>query len=117
MNKCKNFEYYQILFLESCTLLDCILDKVSKRYFVLDLLCWNSSHFVDTEFINRRQFLYARFSEMPELSEGGRSSGGGYSFHVLPSCSCTIKEMTELMLSNFDYDLDGLLFYYSKVFL
>lgn len=92
------------------------MDQVSKRYYVLDVICWNNSHFVDTEFINRRQFLTKRFSELPELSNlSERNFRSGYSFNLLPSCCCTSKEMTTLISSNFDYDLDGVLFYHSKV--
>lgn len=93
------------------------MDKATKRYFVIDLLCWDNSHFVDTEFMYRLSFLQARFAAMPELSTTSRGlAGGGYSFHLQPTCICSAEKMAELMKINFKYELDGLLFYYSRVY-
>lgn len=52
---------------------------------------------------------------MFDNSDIKNSTEDTFSFYLLPSCYCTNEEMTKLMFKNYDFDLDGLLFYYFKV--
>jgi len=96
------------------TMLDCISVKSVKRkfhFYILDILHWKDTPLSNAEFDCRRFFLQSKLDEMPQLAEGER-----FSFRSLPSCLCTVEAMTELMKTDFGFKLDGLLFYYSKVF-
>ena len=38
-----------------------------------------------------------------------------FKFSLLPICSCSPEEITKFMQKDFNFDLDGLLFYYTDV--
>ena len=65
--------------------------------------------FTDMEFTMRQFFLRSKIEEL-SLEEKDTSQ-----FLLLPSCACTTEEMTKFMQNEFDYELDGLLFYNNSV--
>jgi NADH:ubiquinone oxidoreductase subunit B-like Fe-S oxidoreductase len=66
--------------------------------------------FTDMEFTMRQFFLRSKIEEL-DLEDKDNNQ-----FVMLPSCACSAEEMTKFMQSEFDYELDGLLFYNNSVY-
>lgn len=95
------------------TILDCVLDREAKKFYVLDMICWGSMPFEETEFSCRLFFLQSKLAEDPSLAKATRRRP--YTFHALPYCNCTVDDMTRLMQQKFEFTVDGLLFFHSQV--
>lgn len=91
-------------------MLDCILLKAEKKIYVLDILCWGQNQYWDTEFSCRYYILKSNFENNPSFLEGSR-----FAFHLLPSCKCNKEDMEKLLETEFEFPLDGVLFYFSNV--
>uniref|UniRef100_A0A914E0R4 Snurportin-1 n=1 Tax=Acrobeloides nanus TaxID=290746 RepID=A0A914E0R4_9BILA len=112
----------------SLTILDCFIterrhresssetSKTSenpKRIWVVDLICWNDLSFTESEFDCRQFMLKSRLEENGNLHE--QSAKNPYAIVALPWCYCKKEAMTEMMNREFDFELDGVLFYHPKV--
>ena len=95
------------------TMLDCILVPEMKRFYVLDIMNWNSHFLIDSEFSCRHFILESKLAELSDSDMPVNKFA--YNFVSLPTCLCSAEEMTEFMKTDFDFELDGLLFYYSEV--
>jgi snurportin-1 len=95
------------------TILDCILDRDHKRIYVLDMICWGSLPFEDSDFSCRLSFVQCKIEEDENFKKATRRRQ--YTFHMPPNCACTPEAMTEVMYRPLDYKIDGLLFYHSEV--
>lgn len=100
-------------FLAKTTILDCVLDRDAKKFYVLDMICWGSMPFEETEFSCRLFFLQSKLAEDPTLAKATRRRP--YTFQALPYCNCTVEDMTRLMQQKFEFTVDGLLFFHSQV--
>ncbi|KAJ1369288.1 Nrap protein [Parelaphostrongylus tenuis] len=85
------------------TILDCILDS-KKTCYCLDVLAWNGMDMSANPFDFRQFMLSTKLMELPELP-----------FLSLPCCKCQPELMEEMMRNGFDFELDGLLYYYTGV--
>ncbi|CAD6194048.1 unnamed protein product [Caenorhabditis auriculariae] len=95
----------------SYTIVDAIMSD--KTIYCLDLLCWNQMNVADNPVDLRHFLLDSKLEEMPELAVSSKKNK--FSIRKLPHCKCTPEAMTEMMSSDFDFDLlDGLLFYYTE---
>ncbi|KAI1722839.1 snurportin1 domain-containing protein [Ditylenchus destructor] len=92
-----------------CTMLDCIMK--TNILYALDLLIWKDNPYTASDFPCRRFVLQSRLDEMPQTF-----TAKSYKFVTLPQCPCTVEEMTQLMKTEFGFQLDGLLFYFSEAF-
>ncbi|KAI1723265.1 snurportin1 domain-containing protein [Ditylenchus destructor] len=92
-----------------CTMLDCIMK--TNTLYALDLLIWKDNPYTASDFPCRRFVLQSRLEEMPQTL-----ASKSYKFVTLPQCPCTVEDMTQLMKTEFDFELDGLLFYFSEAF-
>ncbi|CAJ0587153.1 unnamed protein product, partial [Mesorhabditis spiculigera] len=98
-----------------CTILDCIMEPHPKNVlWCLDVLSWNGMLCSDNDFLFRHFFLTSRLEENPGLRKS--SAKCKFTFRDAPTCPCIKEKMEEFMQQKFDFDLDGLLFYYSEGF-
>jgi len=74
------------------------------------VLWWGDHMYIDMDFSVRQFFLKSKLEELE--SEDAKNSR---KFVHLPSCLCSLKEITKFMEQEFPYELDGLLFYYNSV--
>uniref|UniRef100_A0AC35TN13 Snurportin-1 n=1 Tax=Rhabditophanes sp. KR3021 TaxID=114890 RepID=A0AC35TN13_9BILA len=98
---------------DSMTVLDCIYVKSLKTYYILDCVSWDDQDFSEGEFSLRQYWLNSKFSE--NKSFGQSSKKFPFKFANIESVPCTKGEMEKCMASSFEYELDGLLFYYQDV--
>lgn len=89
--------------------------RPKRTIWALDVICWGDNSYAESEFDCRQFMLKSRLEENPLTRE--RSSSNPYSFVGLPWCYSTKEGMTELMNRDYDFELDGLLFYSPKVIL
>jgi len=95
----------------STTMLDCIQTGwKKKKFYVLDLLNWgDQQQYTEMSFTLRRFFLTSKLEMALEKSKLA------FPFSPLPLCTCAKGAMEEFMRGEFEFELDGLLFYYNEV--
>uniref|UniRef100_A0A0N5AKB8 Snurportin-1 n=1 Tax=Syphacia muris TaxID=451379 RepID=A0A0N5AKB8_9BILA len=92
-------------------LLDCIFSKAQRTFYCLDLIGWRGQSVVDTEFQCRIFLMNSWLSENEIFGELTKEYP--YRFVCLPYCKCERDSMEEMMQRQFDFELDGILFYYA----
>lgn len=111
------------------TLLDAVYCEVQRRFYLLDVLCWNSVPLFDSDFDMRRFWLKTRFEEDSRPSNSGSmetdSAGsqyavlvsGAYSFQLLTIYTCDRAQLQQIVATrHFEppVELDGLLFLHKQ---
>uniref|UniRef100_A0A915PV07 Nucleolar protein 6 n=1 Tax=Setaria digitata TaxID=48799 RepID=A0A915PV07_9BILA len=95
------------------TLLDCVFDAKSPTFYCLDMIAWNSLTVADSDFDCRLFMMNSRITENENFKEVSKQIP--YRFICLPYCRCENSSMEEMMKQNFDFELDGVLFYHASV--
>ncbi|MFH4976581.1 hypothetical protein AB6A40_003290 [Gnathostoma spinigerum] len=95
------------------TLLDCIFVLSTKTFFCLDIIAWNDVSCAENEFDCRLFLLNSRISENENFRESSKQFP--FRFVCLPYCRSSKEDMEELVRIPVDFQLDGILFYHSKV--
>uniref|UniRef100_A0A8R1TNC9 Snurportin-1 n=1 Tax=Onchocerca volvulus TaxID=6282 RepID=A0A8R1TNC9_ONCVO len=97
----------------SYTLLDCIFDAKSRSFYCLDMIAWNSLTVADSDFDCRLFMMNSRITENENFKEVSKQIP--YRFICLPYCRCEYDSMKEMMHQDFDFEIDGVLFYHASV--
>ncbi|KAL3993758.1 Snurportin1 family protein [Acanthocheilonema viteae] len=95
------------------TLLDCVFDTKSPTFYCLDMIAWNSLTVADSDFDCRLFMMNSRISENENFKEVSKKMP--YRFICLPYCRCEHNFMEEMMHRDFDFEIDGVLFYHASV--
>lgn len=96
------------------TILDCIRLKENKKFYVLDVLYASGMSFVEVEASVRFSMLESILDEANINMKQAKKRDTFSTFFIPPRCRCSKDEMTQLMNMDFEFELDGLLFYNDK---
>ena len=95
------------------TILDCIYHEVLETFFVLDIMCWRGHPVYDSDTEFRSFWLQSKLSEEHDrLSLKTRSNP--YKFLPLKYHFCKRDDMSQLLSTACEPEVDGLLFLHKK---
>ncbi|XP_054706628.1 snurportin-1-like [Uloborus diversus] len=96
------------------TILDCIYVELTKTYYVLDVMCWNSHPLYDSETEFRFFWKSTKFEENAAVQSEAKNNP--YKFIPLPHYNCDTESIRNTLHSPlpFDCKLDGLLFFHKR---
>lgn len=103
---------------EGFCILDCFFHRKNQTYYILDLLCWRSNLYYDSETEFRFFWLSAKFKECPKLSSP--CDCNEFAFAVLPRYLAnregllTAYPAATQRRNQHGFWQDGLLFYHKK---
>ncbi|XP_059916281.1 snurportin-1 [Gadus macrocephalus] len=94
------------------TILDCIYSEVDRTFYMLDVMCWRGHPVYDcpTEF--RFYWLQSKAEEAEGLAVITKRNP--FRFVSLQSTECTAESIQKALISGYDFDVDGLLFYHRQ---
>uniref|UniRef100_A0A158Q7J7 Nucleolar protein 6 n=1 Tax=Elaeophora elaphi TaxID=1147741 RepID=A0A158Q7J7_9BILA len=107
-----NMEELDLVLSGTYTLLDCVFDAKST-FYCLDMIAWNSVTVADSDFDCRLFMMNSRITENENFREVSKQIP--YRFVCLPYCRCEHNSMEEMMRRDFDFEIDGILFYHASV--
>ncbi|XP_053318964.1 snurportin-1 [Spea bombifrons] len=92
------------------TILDCIYNEEARTYYVLDVMCWRGHPVYDCQTDFRFYWLQSKLQEQEGLSE--ISKRNPFKFVGLDHLPCSLESVQNVLMQNFPYKVDGLLFYH-----
>ncbi|GAU98534.1 hypothetical protein RvY_09667 [Ramazzottius varieornatus] len=98
----------------SFTVVDCILDPATNKFFVLDVLFWNGTSLLDSTFEFRMFWIRSRLRELDSLTL--TVDHQTYDLVELATFSCTLEILEPYFSSEEAADpcIDGFLFYHKN---
>ncbi|CAL8359078.1 unnamed protein product [Lota lota] len=94
------------------TILDCIYSEVDRTFYILDVMCWRGHPIYDcpTEF--RFYWLQSKVQEAEGLAVITKRNP--FRFVSLQSTECTAESIQKALITDYDFNVDGLLFYHRQ---
>ena len=95
------------------SILDCIYHEGSRKFYVLDILCWRGHPVYDSDTEFRSYWLATKFREEASItSEYSRINP--LTFHSLTYHPCTKDNTAKILSEKQPYEVDGLLFIHKE---
>ncbi|CAH2273369.1 snurportin-1 isoform X1 [Pelobates cultripes] len=92
------------------TILDCIFNEETRTYYVLDVMCWRGHPVYDCQTDFRFYWLQSKLQEHEDLCE--ISKRNPFKFVGLDNFPCSLESVHNVLMQEFPYKVDGLLFYH-----
>lgn len=94
------------------SVLDCVYQKDSESYFVLDVMCWVGYDVYESGTEFRRFWLRSKLAECPGV--GRRAKRNRFRFVPAPAFQCTRDGLQSAYTGSHGYRVDGLLFIHKQ---